>query len=748
MIDRYALTRTPYLLCQTAYYATLLPDENPLFSRLCEHYWPGDKKRTAAQVKNFLLELCVKRLDQLQHQQNIKVDGLPELLASLMGRVFLAQGKLPEAMLQLDTAIKIGNSDLNDLQSRLAKARTLECMGRQQTALESLDVQLNHVQAKSNLLARLLVVDAKHLYLLRRAQAWPAQTRDQAVSAAYKPYELLLAEKTLGESALALDNYIHDRWEGAITHANDLNAIPLNVLLSVSHRMRNQGQNLLISAKNTTENNTQQVLLKQGRARLENAIQICEAMLKRTDLSASAKSGAMFDMAVCVFYLNPNDFNNQIRTAKILTDLAEQMPEQITSEQAIKDALAILRPLHAQSPRAAEIAPLYERAGSVLLSKFPTSTIADNERLYYGYAVLQATGKYAQAVDVYSKIPMDHPDYFPAQLQKLVAMQAIYRTVSIAEKFKAGQAVDVATEALRTQATRATTNATPQAVAVIRRSIGPVRLIQADMAIDRGNLEAALKLLDACEQEFPEQSALIIQVQQKRFALLIKTGLYEKAAALAQQLVTLNAEEAPAQADALLTRIDERMEQLRLEIASGSNPAQIELLKGRMSSLAQASATLGKFLLSSTSTQKIRDESVALRWKLFVAKSLRITGNPRESLAMIVPMFEGNPNDALLIDALAESHFLLGDAANLQRAAQFYDTLITRLKPENEKYPTLWWNAWLRRLMIADTLAQATSEIPLRVGQLQLIDPNLGGDLFKSEFQKLRSKYVISTGPK
>jgi hypothetical protein len=82
--------------------------------------------------------------------------------------------------------------------------------------------------------------------------------------------------------------------------------------------------------------------------------------------------------------------------------------------------------------------------------------------------------------------------------------------------------------------------------------------------------------------------------------------------------------------------------------------------------------------------------------------------------------------------------------AGLAQAAPFYDTIITRVQAENQKYPAIWWNAWMRRLTINDRLKQGTNEIAMRIGQLILIDPGLGGELYKGEFERLRNKHALS----
>ena len=93
---------------------------------------------------------------------------------------------------------------------------------------------------------------------------------------------------------------------------------------------------------------------------------------------------------------------------------------------------------------------------------------------------------------------------------------------------------------------------------------------------------------------------------------------------------------------------------------------------------------------------------------------------------------------------LAESLFVKGDDQSLINAGnQYYDTLISGLESEDEpQLKRIWWNAWMRRLQISDKLNQGTDVIALRVRQLEVRDPSLGGEPFRSEMKRLELKHA------
>ena len=744
MINQYYQTRTQFFLAHAAYYATLLPDSDPLWQRIAGTPFVGSANKTPAQLRTRLLTIALEKLEILLKERAPTVEGIKDPVQCLAGRVLLAQGKANDAIPRFDAVINSGNSDLVDYTARLGKSLALERNKQNTAAAELLTPLASHSQSKSNLLYRLLSVDAAHLLALRGAQTVTGDKREAALAAAYAPYEKLIADKSLGDAAEPLKNYIYERWEQTITSDRDVDALPPMVVMAVGEMSRSHGQNLMLDAESAADEPARDKLRKEGTAKLERSERMSQSVLKRANLAPAVRARAMFNQALSIYFRDKSDLKLQLDTAKILTDLAEQLPDQPVAEEAVGGAVTILRPLHTQTPRPGGVSEAYDRTMAVLLNKFPTAAVTDNERLYYGFFVLQSALKYADAAAVYAKVPVGHADYFTAQQERLRCLIELFRAAPAGkEKDAAATAALDLSKQVTDEAANAVTGAAPEQAKVIRSASGTARLVAADLSLERQNLAQGLAILEGFETDYPEQEGLIREVLQRRILSLVEVAQIDRAAEQAQRMMAAFPGDAAPVIDTVLTKIDGMVEKLRKQSATELVERNRKELDDKAAGLATTASRLAKLLLDWASAQKF-DDNRMVPFKLILAKSLRLAGKPQESLALVAPMAAKFPDDAEIVSAMGESNFLLGTEAGLAQAAPFYDTIITRVQAENQKYPALWWNAWLRRLTINDRLKQGTNEIAMRIGQLMLIDPGLGGELYKSDFEKLRNKHALS----
>jgi hypothetical protein len=745
MINQYYLTRTQFFLAHAAFYATLLPDSNPIWQKLAGTPFVGSANKTPAQLRTRLLTIALEKLEILLKERAPQVEGIKDPVQCLIGRVLLGQGKQGDAIVRFDAVINAGNTDLIDFAARLGKSLALERNKQNAAAAEILVPLAIHQQSKSNLLYRLLSVDAAHLLALRRAQGLTDEKQKQAaLAAAYGPYELLIADKSLGDAADPLKNYIYERWEQTITSDRDIDSLPPMVVMAVGEMSRSHGQNLMLDAESAADEPAREKLRKEGQAKLERSERMSQSVLKRENLAPAVRARAMFNQALSIYFRDKTDLKLQLDTAKILTDLAEQLPDQAVAEEAVGGAVTILRPLHTQSPKPAGVSEAYDRTMAVLLNKFPTAAVTDNERLYYGFFVLQSALKYADAAAVYAKVPAGHTDYFTAQQERLRCLLELFRAAPAGKDKDAAATVALdLSKQIADEAANAVGTASPDQAKVIRSAGGTARLVAADLSLERQNLAQGLAILEGFETDYPEQEGLIREVLQRRILSLVEVAQIDRAAEQAQRMMAAFPGDAAPVIDTVLTKIDGMVEKLRKQSATELVERNRKELDDKAAGLATTASRLAKLLLDWASAQKF-DDNRMVPFKLILAKSLRLAGKPQESLALVAPMAGKFPDDAEIVSAMGESNFLMGTEAGLAQAAPFYDTIITRVQAENQKYPAIWWNAWMRRLTINDRLKQGTSEIAMRIGQLILIDPGLGGELYKGEFERLRNKHALS----
>lgn len=743
MITHYFHTRTPYLLAHAGYYTTLLPDAHPIWARLSNHPGLGTLGQTTAQTRAQLLSVAAERLEKLLLDRAPNMEGLQEAVQSLWGRVLLAQNKSTEAISHFDAVINAGNGDLADLTARMGKAIAMERNRQVGPAIDALGALKTHASVQSHLLHRLLLIDTLHGVLLRRAMAAPADRRDSLLAQAYQPYDELLNAPTLGDAAGPLRNYVHERWDRSITDDTKLDALPAMVVMAAGQFSRSQGQNFMLELEGSSPGAERQQSREQGRRRLDRAIALSQSVLQRRNLQPAVRAGAMFNLALATYFRDQTDLKTQLDAARLLIDLGEQLPEQPISEEAMQSAITILRALHAKSPRHEDASALYERAVKVLLSRFPASAVTDHERLYHGFHVLQSAGRYAEAASIYARVPASHPDYFAAQKERLTCLQELFRTATGDARKSAANTVMNAANALRDQATRTMEDSNSPQAASARTAAGAARLVLADMAIEQGDPAAGLRILDGFETDFSDQDWLVRRAMQKRILALVDVGPIDRAAQQASLMMAQFPSEAAPVLMVVLMRLDQMVEDLRGKAALERVERNRNDLHAQSVNLAQTASRMARKLVDWQATRKLANDEM-LGHKLVLAKSLRMAGQAQESLDLIKPMANQFPDDAFVIHAMGESYFLLGGASNLKAAAPFFDKLITRMQPENRKYPALWWNAWVRRLSINDQLGLATHEIPLRVQQLMLLDATLGGDVFRLELERLRNKYAVT----
>jgi hypothetical protein len=346
-------------------------------------------------------------------------------------------------------------------------------------------------------------------------------------------------------------------------------------------------------------------------------------------------------------------------------------------------------------------------------------------------------------------------------------------------KTKAQYAQILRTEAPRVAevAETAMTSAPADQVSLIRRVGGWARLRFGDVLIEdesAGNDLAAVKkrvadalaVIFAFEDKYKDEPDLMREMLARRITWLFKIGKfepksYDDGVIEAGKMMERFPDDAASIIDTVVTELERNIDDLRDKAAKSIVDREKKELLDDADKKGAATTKLARLLhewgekkyVELKTKDKAKYLESMLPFKLLMAKSLRLGRLYQDSLDMLAdydvsPKGAYGDNGAILLN-LAESYFGL---ANLKghgpegdplfvKAAGFYNKLIAGLRPENNVYPPAYWNAWMRSLQIMDAMGQNLKDIPLRVQQLQMSDPNLGGEPYISQMKRLEIKH-------
>ena len=746
LMQEYAQRRTRYLLSHAAHYTSLISDEHPYYQTLGQHdvMAAGMQTKTPVEERQRLHQQTIDHLEPLTDDSSDLLD-VRSAAHGLIGRAYLGLADLDRAQEHLKESVQAANSPIDSLLAQMALAQTQSLRGQTDAALRSAAKLTDHPLAQEQVLFRLLVTDLHHRLLLAKARQAPTeQDRGDATFAAYELYRRFLDDPKLGENALAMKRYVVQRWSTRITDDADLSAFPALVVVALGELALNTGRNLVIDATSTSGVEEAAAMREAGLQKLQQSHAINTEVLRRDDLERAERAKAMANVAYATYYAGEGDVSQVLDSAKLLAELADQMPDQAIAEQAIADAVALLREMYDQlgTQRNARVAATYERATHLLLDKFGTTPAADNERLYFGFLVLQASHRYGRAVQVYSQIPVTHSTYWQAQRERLFCLQQIYRNADQDHKPAAEQTAREASRRLLDQIQHHNTG--NGSSGDLKRCQGTARLLLADLAIDGQNYGAAAEWLSHFEDTFADVPELVREAYDKRIVIYLATDQLEDAVRVATVMMNEFPDDASRVISDLLDQVDQQIDQLRKQADEQLIAARKDSLVNEAAAAAQAARTLADLLLRWASAQEF-DEEKMLPYELILVKALRLTGEVEQAAQRAGSLLETFPNNAHVIHESAESTFALStphamkDSVLLYR--QLYDARAGLRPDEHGHYPPMWWNAWRRQFQITEALNGKTEDIPLLVNQLEMTDPDLGGEPYASEFRRLRNKY-------
>jgi hypothetical protein len=716
MINQFYEVRTPYALARAAYYTALLPDDSSYYQKLGDDPDAPPQANSIAAERARLLALAVERLVALLIDQKAAAQDIELSCRSLLGRALLAQGETTEAARHLRRATGLESGDFEQLLAHLALAAVEQRAGNHSAAFAVLSQQRDTPMVSTNLLLRLLVADATH-----RLKLQTAAHGEQPLAEAYAPYIKLMADPSLGDAAEPLRRYIYQRWAHSIDTETDIEQMPAIVVVAIAQSLRADAQALMHEP---------------ARKKLLSAVEVCTALLERDNLQPRLRAEAIYNRALSVCLLDRDDPQRRIESAMTLIDLAEQFDDVPIAVDAIAVAVAgILQPMHAVPDPQANVEAAYQRGIDLLLNKFADTAAAHHQRLYYAIRILLPAKAYLAAAEVLQAVPTAHGDYFQAQRHRLEAKLALLET----PRDPGHAALVEAAKRLRSEAGQA---GDPSTRYVAANAAGHAELLLAELAVRAGQFDAATAMLNRLEQTASDDAELIRAVRTKRIVLRVQAGRFGQAISEAQQIMANFPDQAAELIGVVLTDLVSQADELRLQAADTGVTVLKDEFTERALGIARTAAALAQLLVDWAQRQGSSAEQM-LAYKLLLAMSQRLAGDVAAAVAVVEPLLATYADDAEVIHQAAEAYFALGTQPALVKATALYTRLIEGLPTQRDgSYPPRYYNAYMRYLQICDKQKRLTGDIALTVRQLQLSDPDLGGEPYKSELERLLGKYM------
>jgi hypothetical protein len=386
----------------------------------------------------------------------------------------------------------------------------------------------------------------------------------------------------------------------------------------------------------------------------------------------------------------------------------------------------------------------------VILEKYPASKAADAQRLFYADALLIPNSRWAETVEVLKDVPAGHKDYFLSQRLLVVALYQVFRAMPAeagADREAAAQRAIAEADRIMLEGERGMQQGDEDA----KQAAGWARLVRADLAIEYENdIEKALALLRDFDVTFTGDDDLIREMLQKRIVGNLKVEKLKEAVAEARRMMGSFPNQAAAVISRVLDELKLQMDALTARMGAELVAARKAQLQQQLTTRADAAVQLAGMLNDWAAAQKFSAEEL-VPFKLIFIQALRLNGDFKDAVAIAEPLAAQFPKDATVLFNLAESLFELGRRADppdekmLVRADGLYKQVIEGLRPEKGtgKYPTIWWNSWLRWLQIRDILNLNQQDIPTTIRNLRSRDPGLGGEQFKKDFESLEVKHGV-----
>ncbi len=317
----------------------------------------------------------------------------------------------------------------------------------------------------------------------------------------------------------------------------------------------------------------------------------------------------------------------------------------------------------------------YAQAVERLLARYPGSDAAHDQRYPYATRVLLPAAAYEEAIETLTALPIGHADYLPARAALLRAQVYLYQRTPEPQRPSRLRLRETAAEAL-------TDPHLPAALSI---------QIRLDLA--------ALDIITGDPDTLPAAVALIARL----------AGAPDTE---------------PAAFQCALNALTLHLDRLEAAEALAADDADRQALRTTLKETAGLTAQIAaRGLAPPASLQKLTE-----------VRTLRLAGDPQHAARLLEPLLAAHPDNAEVILEAGLTHLALDTPADLRIAATHLNRVIQSFN--EPPYPDLYWQAWLARLGITAEL-EDKGDVPLRIRQLRLRDPELGGERYRVPLERM-----------
>ena len=734
LFEEYSKKRVPYFLSLAALYVAQMPNSAEYFT---QQYDVTNsltvRVETIDQERVRLVNLAMELIDSFVAD---KSDAAGVRFASMVNasQVMLLLDDPAAAAKLLMPVLDSPRRDLTNLVAHMVYAKALSQVGKYDRAEKYLkEVSTSHRLCKNSVLFRLLVVDGRFKNQLMKISQMPAGKQADGRYQAYRVYTSLLEDKSItAEKMLYLKHLLAMRFESILYLTSDYQALPHELLALISDYAVQQVQQLGGWGK------ADDSLLRKY-SKLTEHIASC-TNVEGEDREIRAR--ALYNKIVVNYLANKQTLKTKRESANQLIDLARLYPTQSISARAMFFGVQTLQKMCQHDLHNHEIRKDYSSAVQALFEFFPLSKVADNQRMFYAYYVLQKNKDYTNAVAQYEQVRFEQDQYYQAQRELLYCLNAM-----LADPQTSNQEYAIWFEELERKANKLEYDvskekregATGQRIKDGEYAVASSKMIRAIAAQRTGDAETALSTLAKLDVDFNAYPDLLQQYLQVQVEALVAKADLAKATEIAGKFIKQYPEQAAGTIDRLLRSLNDSFVSVLDNSLLADQPNAVNQQEQNQALLA---VTLIDSLLANGDPQ-LFDRQYKLQMSLIKVR-VYLLMNQLDAASDVLKSFETEFSHMIdWVWLTAETNYRLGNVDSIKQAMPLYTRLINSLS--NNKNAKQYWQAWLRYLMCCDSTGERVKQIPLRVRQLQMQNPDLGGEAFKNVFMKLHDKYAKKT---
>jgi hypothetical protein len=432
------------------------------------------------------------------------------------------------------------------------------------------------------------------------------------------------------------------------------------------------------------------------------AVALFERVIERGDVAAAARSESLWGLAKALLA------DERLHaSAERFSQLAREHPTARHAERAVVGAATIAAELYGRAPGDREAA-LLRSTLDLLLARYPNLATVDRWR-YAAASLALDEGRYERAVALLEQFPPNAGQWLDAQRRRAEALRVWARTEADPESRLTRwqhvlDAVDAVAPAVRT----ALATAGEADAARLSDELAVLSVYRAEAELGLGDASRALETLRGVSDDCSlAADAVLIRID-----ALAALG---RRAEAEQELERLLKVAGPRAGGILSAMLDDRR---------AAPDAKRELVP--------VARALERWL--ATADNSGRDRA---RLELAAADAYRQADRWHEALGLYDEVLQRHPHALEALLGRAECLFGLGDEHHAD-AMQLYRRIAGATTGKDGHY---YWQSQLRMLQILSRTGRNTNRIAPHIQRLRQKDPELGGQRFRREFERLQSRH-------